>query len=134
MKKVIFAGLVIVMFFALTAVHFCFPTEARAEEKATWAKQAVIELNRANVNLAEEIGALLKRNNLSAIVVYDEVDRKTVVVSHDFPPLFAKELIRELNSPSREDEKCVELAMSLADYNRVLRTALSQLKLMPGKK
>jgi len=130
MKRVIFIWVVVLAVCALLAFHFCFPAKARAGEETSWAKQAVIELNRANVNLAEEIEALLKLNNLSSIVVYDEVDKKTVVVPNGYSLLFAKELI----SPSGEDEKCVELAMALADYNRILRTAQSQLILMSGSK
>ena len=128
MKKLIFIWVVLIVVFGYFAIHFCFPPKAKAEEKETWAKQAVTELNRANIMLADEIEALLKRNNLSAVEVYDEVDKKTVIVPNGYSPLFVKELI----SPSGEDEKCVELAMALADYNRILRTAQSQLKLMSG--
>ena len=119
MKKVIFVWVVILLVCAILAIHFSFPTKARADESTiNYQKQAVIFLCDDNAELAQTLDDLVGIN-----IIYFNTDNIEVIIS---PTSHFFMVIKQMVMAGRQKEGYAEILDELLKENTRLKLTLKQ--------
>lgn len=116
MKKVIFVWIVVLAVCVFLAIHFCFPTKARADESTIYyQKQAIIFLCDDNEELSQTLDDLVGINVTSPKM-------ETIVL----PPSYFFRLIKEVVVDGKWEDDYDVILEDLLRKNNQLKSTLAQ--------